>query len=132
MARAVALTDDGDLDVRNGLYLVSGAEAARGALYYRFSTFAGTSRDNPGEWRYNYTYGVPWRDAVLGRYFKPDEIQAVLADVATQTTGVGEVSPGQVSLVVNPRTRRAAIQIVDIPLLNGDTIDSVLLPGEGS
>jgi hypothetical protein len=132
MALAVLLTEDGDLDIRNGLQLVSGAEAARGALYYRFSTFAGSSREDPGEWRYDYNYGIQWRNEVFGRYFQTDEIQAMLAEDATETTGVGPVSPGQVSLVTDPRTRKAAVQIVDIPLLNGDTIDFVLLPGKGS
>jgi hypothetical protein len=132
MALAVLLTEDGDLDVRNGLRLVSGAEAARGALYYRFSTFAGSSRQNPGEWRYDYTYGIQYRDEVFGRYFQTDEIQALLAEAASATTGVGPVAPSQVSLVTDPRTRRAAVQIVDIRLLNGDTVDSVLLPGEDS
>jgi hypothetical protein len=132
MALAVLLTEDGDLDIRNGLQLVSGAEAARGALYYRFSTFAGSSREDPGEWRYDYNYGIQWRNEVFGRYFQTDEIQAMLAEDATETTGVGPVSPGQVSLVTDPRTRKGAVQIVDIPLLNGDTIDFVLLPGNGT
>lgn len=130
MALALALTEDGDLDVRNGPRLVRGADAARGALYYRFSTQAGTSRDDPGEWVYDYTYGVPYRQAVFGRYFQTDEIQALLADVASSTTGVGPTSPDKVSLTTNPRTRRAAIRIVDIPLLTGGTIESVLLPAE--
>lgn len=137
MALAVALNFDpgrgeiGDLDVYNGLRLVSGAEAARGALYYRFSTFAGTSRENPGEWRYDYNYGVLWRTAVFGRYFKSDETQAILAEVASDTTGVGPTSPNQVSLTNDPRTRRAAVQLVNVKTLDGDVIDSILLPGEG-
>jgi len=135
MALGLALNFDpnlgevGDLDMRNGPRLVGGAEAARGALYYRFSTFAGTSRADPGEWSYDYLYGVPYRQAILGRYFQTDEIQAVLADVASSTTGVGPVSPDQVSLIVDPTTRRADVRIVDVPLLaSGGSLDPVFVP----
>ena len=131
MAQALALDENFDLDVRGGPRLVRGALAAAGALYYRFSTFAGDSRANPGEWVYDYAYGVPWRTAVFGRYFQRDEIQAVLADTATRTTGVGPVAPSQVALTTNPETRRAQVEITRIPTLDGDTIPALTLPSEG-
>jgi hypothetical protein len=112
MAQALALTENGDLDLSGGgPRLVRGVEAAAGALYNRFSTFAGSGPEDPGEWVYDYNYGVRWRSAVLGRYFSIDEIRALLADVATRTTGVAPVTAAQVTIVVSSSTRSAAITI---------------------
>jgi len=114
VAIAVKLDEDFDLDLSGGgPRLTSGVEAARGALGYSFNTQAGTSREDPGEWAYDYRYGVLWRQVVFGRYFKPDETQAHLAAVASRTTGVAPVGPYQVRLsfvdVGNSRTQQVVI-----------------------
>jgi hypothetical protein len=112
MALAPLLTQEGDLSLEGGgPRLASGVEAARGALFYRFSTFAGTSRDDKGEWHYNYTYGMPWRSAVLGRFFDEGDTRAVCADVATRTTGVQAVASYQVELSFLPDQRQINITI---------------------
>lgn len=120
MAQALAIYN-GDLDLRGGgPRLVRGVEAAAGALYYRFSTFAGSGQSDPGEWAYDYTYGVPWRSAVFGRYFKVDETQALLAEVATRTTGVAPVSAFQVQLTVDSVTRLATITVDGLRTTTGE------------
>lgn len=112
MAIAVKLDEDFDLDLSGGgPRLTSGIEAARGALGYRFNTQAGTSREDPGEWAYDYRYGVLWRQVVFGRYFKLDETQAHLAAVASRTTGVAPVGPYQVQLTVEPISRTQQVVI---------------------
>jgi hypothetical protein len=111
MAQALAIFD-GDLDLRGGgPRLVRGVEAAAGALYYRFSTFAGTGPDDPGEWRYDYTYGMPWRTAVFGRFFRLDETQSIVAATASRVTDISPVSAFQVQITVDSGTRRATIVV---------------------
>ena len=130
MALALLLDANGDLDFNGGgPRLVRGLEAARGALIYRFGTQAGTGPEDPGEWAYNYAYGVRWRQQVFGRYFSLDETQAHLADVATQTTGVQQTAAYQVQLTVDSNTRTQFFAINELRLDDGTVaVDAVLIP----
>lgn len=112
MAIAVKLDENFDLDFTGGgPRLTSGIEAARGALGYRFNTQAGTSLADPGEWRYDYRYGVLWRQVVFGRFFRPDDTRAHLAAIASITTGVAPVAAYQVQLTVDTNTRTQQVVI---------------------
>lgn len=125
MAIAVLLDENFDLDLRGGgPRLTKGIEAARGALGYRFNTQAGTSQADPGEWPFDYRYGVLWRQVVFGRYFKLDETQAHLAAIASRTTGVAPVGPYQVQLTVDANTRTQQIRIEGLRPVSSSTQSS--------
>ena len=130
VAQAIKLDANGDFDFKGGgPRLTRGVEAARGALVYRFGTQAGTGRDDPGEWKYDYRYGVLWRQAILGSYFSPDEARSELADVASRTTGVGITAPYQISLDFDPGPRKQFITILDLRTDRGETVqEPVTIP----
>lgn len=114
MPLRVAQTPDGDLDLaprngRGGPHLVGGSESAQAALYNRYST-------QQGEWAYDLTYGVPWRSAVLKRYFSEGETAAVLAEIGSRVEGIVPIVASQVSLETEPVSRTALIEIVNVRL----------------
>ena len=115
MGLIVALDENGDLDLTGGgPRLVGGLEGGRSALIYRLGTQAGTSRSDPGEWKYDYSYGVLWRQAIFGSYFSPDEAQSELADVCSRTTNIGYTAPYQVSTFVDPGPRKLYVSILNV------------------
>ncbi len=128
MALALAISSTGDLDLSGGgPRLVKGVDAAAGALVYRFTTFAGTGQVDRGEWAYDYAYGMTWRSAVLGRYFDEGPTRALLADVASRTTGVGPTSADQVTITTEPVTRTATITIDRIRIGNSVSAEPVTI-----
>lgn len=130
MSLTVLLDENGDLDLTGGgPRLVGGVQAARCALLYRLGTQAGTSLDDPGEWAYDYRYGVLWRQAVFGSYFSPDEAQSELASAVSATTGVSYTAAYQVSLQTDPGPRKLFIQILDLRTDTGETTqEPVIIP----
>lgn len=118
MPTTLAVTADGGIDLRNGRgpQLVTGAEAAQSFLRARFATRA-------GEWGYNLEYGIPYNDAILGRYFDDIAAAAIYADQASRPRGIAPVPIGAVTFSVDLSTRELSARISPIRLTNGDTLD---------
>lgn len=114
MALALKQTADGSLDLSGGgPRLVSGAEALQAAMFNRLSTQA-------GEWVYDKTYGVPWREVVLRRYFSAGETAGILAATASLATNAARVSATQVDLTTNSVTRRVEIRVRGVRVRGSD------------
>lgn len=118
MPTTLAVTADGGIDLRNGRgpQLVTGAEAAQSFLRARFATRA-------GEWGYNLEYGIPYNDAILGRYFDDIAAAAIYADQASRPRGIAPVPIGAVTFSVDLSARELSARISPIRLTNGDTLD---------
>ena len=97
--------------------LVGGGEAARSGLSNRLGTQA-------GEWRFDLGYGVPWREAILRRYFSTSETRAVLAQTGSLVVGVAPIASWQVSIVTDAVARAASIVIEDVRI-GADALESV-------
>jgi hypothetical protein len=111
-------TSTGDLDFTGGgPRLVRGGEAAQAGLSNRLGTQA-------GEWAYDLAYGVPWREAILRRYFKPSEVRAILAQTGSLVRGVQPIAARQVDIVTDPTSRSAQITIDDVRA-GVDTLEQV-------
>ena len=111
-------TSSGDLDLSGGgPVLVGGGEAARAGLSNRLGTQA-------GEWRFDLAYGVPWREAILRRYFSTSETRAILAQTGSLVVGVAPIASRQVSIVTDAVARAASIVIEDVRV-GADTLESV-------
>lgn len=118
MPTTIALTSDGGIDLRSGLgpALVSGVEAAQSFLTARFNTQA-------GEWGYNLEFGIPYNEAIMGRYFDEIAAAAIYADQASQAPGVSPVPIGAVAFSEDPASRELTATISPVHLVNGDSFD---------
>ena len=116
MPTTLALTADGGIDLRGGCgpKLVSGVEAAQAFLIARFRT-------NAGEWGFNKSWGLPYNDAILGRYFDDIASAAIYADQASQPRGIAPVPLGAVTFAVDPSTRELRATISPVRLLTGES-----------
>lgn len=112
----LALTESGDLDLRGGLgpVVVSGAEACRSFLLAIFYTQAGA-------WPFNRSFGVPYQDEILGKYFDDVAAAAIYADAASNAPGVATVPSSSVTFVVDTRTRQLSATIDPVITLSGDS-----------
>lgn len=111
-------TTTGDLDLSDGgPVLVRGGAAAQAGLSNRLGTQA-------GEWAYDLSYGVPWRSAVLKRYFSTSETRAVLAQAGSLVVGVEPIVAQQIEIVSDPASRAVAITIDDVRA-GADTLEQV-------
>ena len=116
MPITIALTAEGGIDLRGGRgpALVSGADAAQSFLVARFLTQA-------GEWGYNLEYGIPYNDAILGKYFDDVAASAIYADQASQPRGIAPVPIGAVTFITDPSTRELSATISPVRLTSGES-----------
>ena len=111
MPTTIKLNADGDLDIRGGLgpAVVSGTDAVGTYLIARFST-------NAGEWGYNLEFGLPYNDAILGRYFEDAVASGIYASTASACPGVLPVPFTAVSFSIDPDTRKLSAVVSPIYL----------------
>lgn len=101
----VILDENNDLPV-GGPRLASGRESVRTAYQARFGT-------QQGEWRYDKTYGTPWRPVVLRKYFDSNATAQLMASTASGIPETPNVTQDQVALdtVTNADARQVDITI---------------------
>ncbi len=119
MPTTLALDDDGDLNLQNGLgpFLVSGVDAVKCFLFARFTTQA-------GEWGYDKTFGMPYNEAVTGRYFDDVAVAGIYADQATHTPGTMPTSIHSITFSIDPETRKLSPLISPVRLaVTGEPFD---------
>ena len=94
--------------------LVSGVDAAQSFLTARFLTQA-------GEWGYNLEYGIPYNEAILGKYFDDVAASAIYADQASRPRGIAPVPIGAVTFITDPATRELSATISPVRLTSGES-----------
>lgn len=116
MPTTIALDDSGDVDLNGGLgpSLVSGVDAVRSFLIARFNTQA-------GEWGYNKDFGLPYNEAILGKFFDDVAAAGIYAQQVSRAPGVLLVTSGAVAFSLEPNTRKRSA-VID-PIYVGSLTD---------
>lgn len=91
-----------------GPELVSGIDSAAVALQAVFGT-------QQGEWVYDLTFGTPWRDEILQKYFDAGTTRSICARVANTVPDIEPVVSAQIDI---DTTTQAANRQADITLNN--------------
>lgn len=110
----VRLDEDNDLP-DGGPVLVTGMDSVATALQAVFGT-------QQGEWPFDFTFGCPWRNAILQKYFDPGSTRSIVATIANGL--VPEIEPVVGSQVEIDTTTQAAERQVTI------TIDGIVADGQ--
>lgn len=108
----VLLDENNDLPA-GGPKLVGGEQSAAVALQAVFSV-------QTGEWPYNLTFGMPWRQAVFGKFFNAATTTSFAAVTANTVPDIVPVGDTQITI---DTTTNADARQVDI------TIDNIALRG---
>lgn len=110
----VQLDANNDLP-EGGPKLVTGVDSVATALQAVFGT-------QQGEWAFDFTFGCPWRDAILLKFFDPGTTRSIMARI---TNGlVPEIEPVIGSQIEIDTTSQAANRQVNI------TINDVRVNGQ--
>jgi hypothetical protein len=106
----VLLDENNDLPV-GGPRLVGGAESAAVALQAVFSVQA-------GEWPYNLLFGMPYRQALFGKFFNAATTTSFVAATANTVPDIVPVGDTQITIdtTTNADARQADITINNIGL----------------
>ena len=100
------MKQNGGVDFRGGLgpILVDGAEAAQAQCI-------ALSRTSQGEWAFNKDFGIPFDDALLGRFFSDATTSQLLAAEYSDLSAVATVAADAVTFAEDPESRKLTYTI---------------------
>lgn len=110
----VQLDENNDLP-DGGPVLVTGMDSVATAMQSVFGT-------QQGEWPFDFTFGCPWRNEILQKYFDPGSTRSIVATIANGL--VPEIEPVVGSQVEIDTTTQAADRQVNITI-EGVIVDDV-------
>ena len=113
----VRLDENNDIPI-GGPKLVDGIDSVATGIRAVLSTQA-------GEWPYDFTFGTPWRDDILMKFFDAATTQSIIAArINTLRPEIEPVTPNQITIdtITQASARQANITVDDVTV-DGQQVD---------